>query len=394
MNAKDAQLPRRGKGQGSPGNGRALDEAAGPAVKIEEVARIARVSMATVSRVFNHHPNIRPELRRHVLAVARAHGYVPRLSLKQKNVVIITPYHPRWPAHSCVDMILMALTQEMPRRGFRLEILPSDNSERLDDIQFCAAVAIGTEPSAFAGWPERFPAPLVILDRDGDAIPPHVCHIRSDETQGMTLAIKHLHERGCRKIGCIIHGEPGAGNADLRHAAIVRALKARKLPCDESLILFSGAGTEKYVELIGKLLKQGVDALFCPGGNAGLIALYAFSLYDRRVPEDISLIASEQTSFSSYTVPPLTTITPDYPGMAAATADVIEAYLAGRPASGHTVLPYGLLKRESVAARATPFQPPAPGRKRPAISPGSNPFPGPATGSATGQRKSKNGPKT
>ncbi len=322
---------------------------ADPVVKIVEVARLAGVSTATVSRVFNHHPSISPELRSKVLSVAREHGYVPRLSLKQKNVVIITPYHPVRPTQSCVDMILMALTQEMPRRGFRLEILPSDNRDRLDDIQFCSAVAIGAEPSDFAGWSDRFPVPLVILDRQGSTTAPHVFHVYSDEDQGMELAIKHLYESGSRKIGCIIHGEPGTGNADRRHAGIVRALKSRKLPCDESVILFSGAGSEKYVELIGKLLKRNVDALFCPGGNAGLIGLYAFSLYNRRAPEDISLIASEQSSFSAYTVPPLTTITPDYEAMAAATADVIEAHLNGSTPTGSTVLPYTLIKRESVA---------------------------------------------
>lgn len=352
---KKTQSSRRHKGSGERGSGHATQEvatpAADPVVKIEEVARLAGVSMATVSRVFNHHPSIRPELRRHVLSVAQAHGYRPRLSLKQKNVVVVTPYHPVWPVHSCVDMILMALTQEMPRRGFRLEILPADNLSRLDDIQFCAAVAIGTEPSDFADWSDRFPVPLVVLDRERDARPPLLFSIRSDEAQGMDLAIAHLHERGCRRIGCIIHGAPGTGNADRRQAGLIRALKARRLPHDEPLILFSGDGDGKYAELIGKLLKRGVDALFCPGGNAGIIALHAFSLYNRRVPEDISLIASEQASFSDYTVPPLTTITPDYPAMAATTANVIEAHLAGRLPVGPTVLPYRLIKRESVAFR-------------------------------------------
>ncbi len=318
-------------------------------IKIHELARIAGVSMATISRVFNHHPSIRPELRKRVFAAAREHGYHPRLSVKQRNVVIITPYN-GVPVQSCVDMILVALTQEMPRRDFRLEILPADNCERLENIQFCAAVAIGADPADFADWADRFPVPLVILDRDGKLNSPHLLYIRSDEAQGMELAIGHLHERGCRKIGCIIHGEPGTGNADPRHAAIVRALTSRKLPGDDSLILFSGAGSEKYVELIGKLLKRGVDALFCPGGNAGMIALYAFSLYQRRVPEDISLIASEQTSFSHYTVPPLTTISPDYQAMAIATADAIEAHLTGHFPPARTVLPYSLIKRESVAS--------------------------------------------
>jgi LacI family transcriptional regulator len=323
-------------------------------IKIQELARLAGVSVATISRVFNHHPNIRPELRRRVFDAAREHGYNPRLSLKQKNVVIITPYNAVWPVQGCVDMILMALTQELPRRGFRLEILPVNNRERLAEIQFCAAVAIGAEPSDFADWPERFPVPLVILDRDGKPRQPNVFHIRSDEAQGMRLAIAHLHESGCRKIGCIIHGDPATGNAALRRAAILRALAARKLPRDDSLVLFSGAGDEHYVELIGKLLKRGADALFCPGGNAGIIALHAFSLFGRRVPEDVSLIASEQTSFSRYTVPPLTTVSPDYPTMAVATADAIESHLAGKTPPARTVLPYGLIKRDSVRPAGQP----------------------------------------
>ena len=320
-------------------------------MKIQEIARLAGVSTATVSRVFSHHPSIRPEVREHVFAVARQYGYHPRLSTRQRNVVIITPYNSVYPVQSCVDMILMALTQELPKRGFRLEILPVNNRERLDSIQFCAAVAIGAEPAEFADWGARFPVPLVIVDREGESGASDIHFVHSDEEQGMRIAVDHLFRSGCRRIGCIVHGSPGTGNTDRRCAAIRRALAARNLPVADSLILCSGPGSETYVELIGKLLRQGVDALFCPGGNAGIVSLYAFSLYNRRVPDDISLIASEQTFFSRYAVPPQTTITPDYPAMASATADIIEARLDGQAASPAVVLPYSLLARESVAAR-------------------------------------------
>ena len=320
---------------------------------IHEIARLAGVSTATVSRVFSHYPNIRQDVREHVFAVAKKHGYHPRVTSKQKNVVIITPYNSVYPVQSCVDMILMALTQELPMRGFRLEILPINNLERLDSIQFCGAVAIGAEPTDFVNWPERFPVPLVIVDRDAKKNLKDVYFVRSGEEQGMDIAIGHLHERGCRKIGCIIHGAPGTGNADVRHAAIVDALEARGLPADDTLIYFSGTGTEKYVELIGKLLKQGVDSLFCPGGNAGIVSLYAFSLYNRRIPEDVSLIASEQTFFSQYAVPPQTTITQDYKAVAVAVADVIEAWLDGLAPSRKTVIPYKLIIRESVISRSS-----------------------------------------
>ena len=191
----------------------------------------------------------------------------------------------------------------------------------------------------------------MLVDRKGERMPPEVYQVRSDESQGMELAIDHLYERGCRKIGCIVHGDPGTGTADQRRAAIERALKARGLPANDYLIHFSGPGTERYVDLIGKLLRQNVDALFCPGGNAGIVSLYAFSLYNKRIPDDISLIATEQTFFSEYAVPPQTTVTQDYKAVAAAVADVIEARIDGRRAEPSTVLPYRLIKRESVRMR-------------------------------------------
>ena len=212
-------------------------------------------------------------------------------------------------------------------------------------------MAIGAAPAEFADWGARFPVPLVIVDREGESGASDIHFVHSDEEQGMQIAVDHLFRSGCRRIGCIVHGSPGTGNTDRRCAAIRRALEERSLPAADSLILCSGPGSETYVELIGKLLRQGVDALFCPGGNAGIVSLYAFSLYNRRVSDDISLIASEQTFFSRYAVPPQTTITPDYPAMASATVDIIEARLDGQTAPPSVVLPYSLLSRESVAIR-------------------------------------------
>ena len=71
----------------------------------------------------------------------------------------------------------------------------------------------------------------------------------------------------------------------------------------------------------------------------------------RTICRFFSLIASEQTFFSRYGTPPQTTITPDYKAMASAVADVIEARIAGRKFPARTVLPYLLLRRESVRSR-------------------------------------------
>jgi LacI family transcriptional regulator len=317
-------------------------------MKLQEIAKLAGVSPATISRVFSHHPNIRKEVREHVFAIAKANGYHPRLSTKQRNVVIITPREAIYPIQNCLEMVMMALTLELPRHRFRLEILPQDNLDRLDSIQFCGAVAIGAEPNEFEKWPHLFSAPLILVDRDAPEHCSNVYSVRSDEIQGMELGIGHLYERGCRKIGCIIHGKRGSGNADIRYEGVVRALKARQLAAHDGLICLSA--DDNYVEIIGKLLKQGVDALFCPGGNAGIVTAYALSLYNKRVPEDISLIASEHKLFSHYATPPQTTITQDHIKLAEIAANVIDSHIGKSRLPQRSVLPYSLIVRDSVAA--------------------------------------------
>ena len=85
-------------------------------MKIQEIAKKAKVSTATVSRVFSNHPNIREELRERVLSVARETGYHPRLSQKQQNVVIISPFREIYPIRSYVEMVTSELALTLSAR--------------------------------------------------------------------------------------------------------------------------------------------------------------------------------------------------------------------------------------------------------------------------------------
>lgn len=316
-------------------------------MKLQEIAKLADVSPATVSRVFSHHPNIKHDVRERVLAIAKKHHYHPRLPSRQRNVVILLPGDQIYPIRNCLEMVMMALTVVLPKRGFRIEVLPVDNLDRLESLQFCGAVAIGADPEVFKDWGRRFPASLVMIDREAPPNSRNVFSVHSDEEQGMDLAVGCLHEHGCRKIGCIIHGTAGTGNADIRRQGVVKALKARGLPATNSLIHCCG-DDRLYVETVGKLLKQGIDGLFCPGGNAGIVAAYALSLFNKRVPDDISLIASENKLFSCYATPPQTTITQDHIQLAEQTADIIDAFPDSPPKRDCAILPYSLILRDSV----------------------------------------------
>ena len=312
-------------------------------LKIQEIAELANVSTATVSRVFSHHPNVRPEVREKVLTVARRHGYRPRLSGKQRNIVIITPYKELYPAAEFVDMVTSGLIRELAGGNFRIEILPHDNLERLGEISFCGAVGIGIDPPE--NWDEDFALPLVIIDKIPEREFPGVSYVHSDEKQGMELAAGHLAERGCRNIGALLHGAPGLGNVDLRRECFLHALKERGLAADEAAVRI--CPTENFFEEMGKLIRLGIDGVFCGGGNFGGIAAYCLSLYGKRIPQDIRLVSSERQRISRYCIPPQTTISQDYDAIAATAIRRLDGMIRGTMPAARTVLPYHLLVRDS-----------------------------------------------
>ena len=313
-------------------------------MKIQEIARLAGVSTATVSRVFSHHPNIRREVREQVFAVARAHNYRPRLSGRQKNVVIVSPYEQIYPAPEYVEMVTTPLIRELARNKFRIEILPADDLERLSGIPFCGVISIGIPAPDY--WEERFAMPYIVLDQRVEKRSCDIFSVRSDEEQGMDLAISHLVSCGCRKVGVLIHGSPGVGNAEIRRSGALKALRRCGMPCEESLVRVATA--DLFMEETGKLLRRNIDGIFCCGGsNVGGIAAYCLELFNKKIPTDIKLVSSERTHISRYCIPAQTTISQDYKAIAEKTVELLENLLSGTQKAQEIILPYHLIKRES-----------------------------------------------
>ncbi len=315
---------------------------------IRQIAEEAGVSTATVSRVFGNHPNVKADVKERVFAVARAHGYFPRLSIRRRNVVLITPSWAEYPVQNYVEMVVSHLARELSGRGYRVEMLPDDSLDRLDNVQFCGAIRIGSDEVPRANWSARFDAPLVLVDREAASPQDNVFSVRSNEAQGMELAVEHLFARGHRRIGCLV-SRSKAGNSSQRARCLEAALASRGLAHDASMVRL--VTEDGFVEEVGKLLRNNPDAIFSPGGSGGIIAAYALSLYGRRVPEDISLVVSERAMISRYCIPPQTAITQDYGALAAVAADVIDARLRKQVFARDTVLDYRLIERDSVATR-------------------------------------------
>jgi LacI family transcriptional regulator len=315
-------------------------------LKIQEIARITGASTATVSRVFSNHPNVRKEIRQKVLAAAKEYKYHPRLSVKRRNIVVLTPLKQLYPVQGYVEMVLSELSPHLTERDFRIEIVPQNNLELLSRISFQGAVGISLDKKLLQEYDRTFAVPLVNIDTPLPERCENLYCVRSDEDQGMSLAIDCLKNHKRRNVGVILYGREDVGNGLIRKNAVIKALKKASLPCNKERIIF--AYQEEYLESVGKLLLQNVDSLFCPGGNGGILTAYAVSLYGKKIPQDIALVSSERAVYSRYALPPQSVISQDYEAMGQCVADVLEGVLTGKKIPRESVIPYKLIERDSV----------------------------------------------
>ncbi|MBO7742533.1 MAG: LacI family DNA-binding transcriptional regulator [Victivallales bacterium] len=313
---------------------------------LKEIALEAGVSLSTVSRVLNNNPRISREVRDKVLAVARRYDYHPRLPAHLRNIMVLTPDAQDYPAHYCVEMLVMALSAALTQNSYRMEIMPLNNLERLKKIQFYGAVAVGIDADKLQAWARDFNQPLVILDREVKGNPSGIWQISSDEEQCMELAAAHCRERGVRRIGVLVYGEKDSGNSELRMNAARKALEKYAYPVNDEL--FAYTSQESAVEAVGKMLDNKVDAIFAPGHSGGLLTAYALNIHGRRIPEDISLISSEICFFSPFATPPHTTFCPEYQQLAQRTVELFKARIQGKRFPQKSIIPTRLIPRSSV----------------------------------------------
>ena len=209
-----------------------------------------------------------------------------------------------------------------------------------------AVSSIGIDGETFRHWQSDFVQTLVLVDRFLEPAEPGVYQVCADEYGAMKLAAEHFKAHGIRRPGVLIYGSPGIGNSDLRMNGARAAMKAAGFPADAELFHF--ASPENFMEKCRILLQEKIDAILCPGSSGGSLTAYALHQNRMRIPDDISLIASEVAFFSPFATPPQTSVCPDYTAMADAVVDIFIAVLEGKKVSARTVLPYTLKVRESV----------------------------------------------
>ncbi len=328
----------------SPGS----DELAGRRLQMADIARLAGVSVATVSRALNSSPLISAETRQRIEELAHSLNYsinvgAKNLRLKQnRTIAVVIPYDKVSRQHISDPFFLAmvgSLADALTERGFDM-LLSRVDAASLDSAAhlYNSGMAIGIV--LIGQWRHhdqlnRLAAqnlPIVVW---GTQIPQQLyCTVGGDNVAGGAMATGHLLDQGYRRI--VFVGDPQLPEVTYRHRGYVEALAAHGLQPDPQLLVRVPFDANEARAGITRLCEQGLsfDAVFACSDVMASAAMQVLHLFGRPVPDSVAVVGYDDIEWASHSNPPLTTIRQP---VGAAGVELVDALL--RTIEGATVAP-------------------------------------------------------
>lgn len=287
---------------------------------VEDVAREAGVSTATVSRVFNHSTKVSQETTQKVKSAAEELGYSPsrvarRLRIKNNQSLVIgliipdlqNPFFSEIArgvedvAYSNNNAVMICNSDENPRKErFYIETLIAEQVSGF-------IVAQTTENREYIQSLADREIPIVGVDRELER--QQLDTVVIDNEMGARLAVKRLIELGHRRIG-IINSLPNLSTTVQRFKGYKKALKEAGIRLDASLVTYGDSYESGGIKQTRKLLslEQRPTALFVTNNLMTLGCLEEMYRRDLNIPDDIALIGFDDMPWATALNPPLTAV--------------------------------------------------------------------------------------
>ncbi|MDN6639355.1 MAG: catabolite control protein A [Tetragenococcus sp.] len=286
-------------------------------ITIYDVAREANVSMATVSRVVNGNPNVKPATRKKVLEVIDHLDYRPNAvarglaSKKTTTIGVIIPDVSNMffssLARGIDDVATMykyniILANSDGDSAKEVQVLNNLLAKQVDGIIFMGHRITDEVRGEFS----RSKTPVVLagsIDPDEQ-----VGSVNIDYTEATRESVSLLAQNGHEKIAFISGALIDAINGQNRLSGYKEALKENNLEYNEGLIFESPYDFKDGLALVDRVLNSGATAAYVTDDELAIGVLDG--LYDQgiNVPEDFEIITSNNSLLTDVARPRLTSV--------------------------------------------------------------------------------------
>lgn len=329
---------------------------------IQDLAEIAGVSTATVSRALAGTGNISAATRDRIRALAEQYDFRPSSTARNLRtgrtgtVGVIVPLGHEKSQHISDPFFMTLLgyiADRIADRGYDLllsKVVPHDPewlSRQIDSGRVDGIIIIGqSNQSDVINAVARYYAPLVVW---GAAQPDQsYCSVGSDNRQGGFLATQHLLSLGCRKLA--FFGDPSVPEVEERLNGFRDALRQSGDGAVGATLPVHFVPEQALEDISGFLdLADRLDGIFATSDTIAMTALQA--LQDRRksVPQDVKVIGFDDLDLARRTVPALSSVRQDLEAGADALVDLLFRKIAGETVESVTLQPQLIVRGSTVA---------------------------------------------
>lgn len=332
-------------------------------IKMADIARMAGVSVSTVSRALSGSTLVPQAKREEILALAQAQGYVineqaRNLRLKKTRTIgVVIPL-----GHEVGQLIsdpffielLGRLADEItdrdynvlltkvarPEPGWQDRLIQSQKADGLIVIgqsdQHEALNAVARDYLPLVVWGAHLPSQLY-------------CSVGSDNIGGARLGVDHLLKLGRRRIAFL--GVPDLPEVGLRYQGYRRALAAAHIAEDPALLAPAHFTVDTAYDTVRGLIDSKVpfDAIFAVSDVIAIAAIKALNAAGLRVPDDVAVVGFDDITIAAYVSPPLTSVRQDLARGAKVMVDLLFRRMEGENTPSAT-MPAELVIRKSCGA--------------------------------------------
>ncbi|MDN4613080.1 LacI family DNA-binding transcriptional regulator [Leifsonia sp. F6_8S_P_1B] len=333
------------------------------AVRLQDVAEYAGVSMKTVSNVVHDYPHVSPKMRERVRKAIDELGYRPnimgrRLATGRTGLLALAFADVTLPYFA---QLARVVADEAERRGYRVlleqtegtiegerAVVSASESGLVDGMLFQPSVMNSAELAQ-----SRTDVPIVVLGEN--AAPLTLDRIMIDNVAAATAATEHLLALGRRRIAFAGYEEHGpTRTSQLRIAGYQHALEeAGQTASPDLLIASETVSAAAAAQAVGAALDRGLrfDGLVCRDDLAAIGALRALQERGLHVPDDVAITGWDDTPMTAVTYPSLTSVAPDLRGLAERAIEMLLERVEGYDGMGrHELAAFSLVERESSSA--------------------------------------------
>lgn len=291
----------------------------------KDVAKLAGVSEATVSRVLNGIGPMKESTRSRVMEAAKQLHYELNAIAssfargKSGNLGVVLPHVPKVHLFSTFyfSEILSGIGETVRSKGYGLLLLFRDPAEEYDYVSLyrtqrvdaCIVLGASAIDSELAGI-KRLALeglPFCVMDQRFDNT--SVSIVEADHEQGSYDAVKHLLDKGYRRIG-FLKGSPQYSNSSDRMSGYRKALQEADIVIDDTL-LYEGNYSRKSGILAAEAVFHDLyklDALFVSNDRMAIGLMQGLREKGCRLPEELKIVAYDDTDAASFIEPTLSSV--------------------------------------------------------------------------------------